>query len=124
MWEIRYVVRYQKLALNYIAVKFRAFWDVARCAYCLHHQGDNLIALMMEAVGTWSYIPEDSKLDTRHCENLKSHILLWHVTLNHTNRIFVLLHHKQTQLVWKELNACRTEYLHLRSDGDKNYCVR
>jgi hypothetical protein len=23
---------------------------------------------------TWQYIPEDSELHTRHCENLKSHI--------------------------------------------------
>jgi hypothetical protein len=44
------------------------------------------IALMMEAVCTfetsfnysvitWRYIPEDTKLHTRHCKNLKSHIL-------------------------------------------------
>jgi hypothetical protein len=44
----------------------------------------NAIALMMEAVRTsemsvhfnvttWCYIPEDSKLHTRRCDNLKSH---------------------------------------------------
>jgi uncharacterized membrane protein (DUF485 family) len=65
-------------------MKFRVFWDVALCshvevdrrfkgAYCLHHQGDEFTALMMEAVRTcetssnfnvttWLYITEDSKL--------------------------------------------------------------
>jgi hypothetical protein len=50
------------------------------------------VALMMEAVRTsetsvhfnvttWRYIPEDSKLHTRRCENLKSHtdVLLYTV---------------------------------------------
>jgi hypothetical protein len=69
--------------LNFKGMKFRVFWDVAPCshvevdqrfggAYCLHHQG----ILMMEAVNfnftTWRYIPEDSTLHTRCCENLKS----------------------------------------------------
>jgi hypothetical protein len=65
------------------------FWDILPCkmivdrryrgSYCLHHQG-----LMMEAVYTSEtsvnfnvttirYIPKDSKLHTRHRENLKSH---------------------------------------------------
>jgi hypothetical protein len=30
--------------------------------------------LVLFNVTTWHYIPEDSKLHTRHCENLKSHI--------------------------------------------------
>jgi hypothetical protein len=53
---------------------------------------DELIALMMEAVHTsetlvnfnvttWRYIPEDSKLHTHCCENLKSHILCSFVRL-------------------------------------------
>jgi hypothetical protein len=44
-------------------MKFRVFWDVAPCshvdvdqrfigAYCLHHQVDEFIALIMEAVRT------------------------------------------------------------------------
>jgi hypothetical protein len=52
--------------------------------YCLHHQDDEFIALMMEAIRTSEtsvnfnvitqrYISEDSKLHTRRCENLKSH---------------------------------------------------
>jgi hypothetical protein len=72
-------------------------WDVAQCsvvevyrrfrgAYCLHHQGDKwLIALMMEAVSTSETsinvyqttrrnVPEESRYQTRHCENLKSHV--------------------------------------------------
>jgi hypothetical protein len=46
-----------------VSMKFRVFWDVApfsqvdvdqyfRGAYCFHHQGDEWIALMMEAVCT------------------------------------------------------------------------
>jgi hypothetical protein len=64
------------------SMKFRVFWDVVPCshvevdrsfrgAYCLHHQGEEFIALMMEAVHTsetsvnfnvttWCYIQEDS----------------------------------------------------------------
>jgi hypothetical protein len=69
-------------------MRFRVFWDVLPCsqvdvgrrfrgAVCLQY-------LMMEAVRsdetsvniyltTWQYIPEDSKLHTRHRENLKCH---------------------------------------------------
>jgi hypothetical protein len=50
---------------------------------CLHHQGDLLITLMMEAARTSEtlvnfyqtiqcYNPEDSHLCTHHCEHLKS----------------------------------------------------
>jgi hypothetical protein len=44
-------------------MKFRVFWDVLLCS-----QVDVDIY-----VTTWQYIPEDSKLHTRRCENLKSH---------------------------------------------------
>jgi hypothetical protein len=68
-------------------MKFRVIWDVAACshvevgrrfggAYCLNHQGDLFIALMIEAVRTCEtsvhfnvttqhYIPEDSKLNDK-----------------------------------------------------------
>jgi hypothetical protein len=71
------------------------FWNVAPCslvefnqsfrgAYCLHHQDDTLIALMMGALSTYETlvnfyqttqrnISEDSHLRTHHRENLKSH---------------------------------------------------
>jgi hypothetical protein len=73
----------------------RAFWDIApyslvevnrrfRGLYCLHHQGDYFIRLLMEAVRISEtsvyynetarrYIPEGCNLHTRHRENLKSH---------------------------------------------------
>jgi hypothetical protein len=76
-------VRFQVLTAEII--KFTVFWDVASCSlvgadgrfrgeYCLHHQDDSLIfiVLMMEAIRTSEtsvyfkttrcYIPEDSKL--------------------------------------------------------------
>jgi hypothetical protein len=65
-------------------MKIRVLWDVAprsqvevyrrfRGVYCIHHQGDSFIALMMEAVRTSEtsvnlnattrhYIPEDFKI--------------------------------------------------------------
>jgi hypothetical protein len=60
------------------------FWDVAPCGHV--EVGRSFIALMMNAVRifetsahfnvtTRRYIPEDSKLHTRHHENLKSHKL-------------------------------------------------
>jgi hypothetical protein len=63
-------------------MKFRVFWDI--CACCFHHQGDEIIALIMEAartsetsvniyLTTWQYIPEDSELHARRRNNLKSH---------------------------------------------------
>jgi hypothetical protein len=75
-------------------MKFSVFWDIVPCSlrvdrrfrgvYCLHHQGDEWSSSLMEEVHTSEtsvysnetiqrYIPEDSKLHTRHCENLKSH---------------------------------------------------
>jgi hypothetical protein len=77
------------------APKIRAFWDIAPCSlvvvdrrfrgsYCLHHQGDEFIVLIMEAVHisetsisynetTRRNIPEVSNLHTRFRENLKCH---------------------------------------------------
>jgi hypothetical protein len=73
------------------------FWDVASCSLveiyrrfrgtCCLHQGDPLIALMMEVANssetsvnlgqtTWRNIREDSHLHSRCRENLKSHQIL------------------------------------------------
>jgi hypothetical protein len=62
--------------------KFTVFWDVAPSSHV--EVGRSFIALMMEAVRisetsahfnvtTRRYIPEHSKLHTRHHENLKYH---------------------------------------------------
>jgi hypothetical protein len=75
--------------LKFIKSKYRilVFWDVAPCSLGVdrrfHHQGDEFIALMMDAVRTSEssvysdttqrYIPEDSELHTRSRENLKYH---------------------------------------------------
>jgi hypothetical protein len=64
--------------------KFTVFWDVAPCNHV--EVGRSFIALMMEAVRisetsvhfngtTRLYIRKDSKLHTRHHENLKYHKL-------------------------------------------------
>jgi hypothetical protein len=72
--------------------KTKVFWDIIpwslevdqcfRGAYCLHHQGDGIMALMMEAVCTSEtpvysetilrYIPECYHLHTCRHENLNS----------------------------------------------------
>jgi hypothetical protein len=51
-----------------------------RWSYSLHHQGNMLEAVSTSEMlvnfykATWCNIPEDSRLHTRHCENLKSHL--------------------------------------------------
>jgi hypothetical protein len=69
-------------------MRFRVFWDVALHSYvAVDRNFRGAFALMMEAVRTsetsvnfnvtiWRYILEDSKLNTRCCEKLKSHKLV------------------------------------------------
>jgi hypothetical protein len=75
-------VRFQVLMT--VSMKFRVFWDVVTLK--LRVISEVWFTLMMEAVctpetlvnfnvTTKCYIPEDSKLHTRHCENLKSHMV-------------------------------------------------
>jgi hypothetical protein len=110
-------------------MKIRAFWDVSPCsligvdrrfrrAYCLHHKGDEINALMMEAVCTsetsvysetsWRCIPEDSNLHTRCHENLESHTTVrlcvhfptcfyWNAHVNHCG-CKIKLHHISTRM--------------------------
>jgi hypothetical protein len=87
------IVRFQ--VVTAVSTKFRVFWDVLQCsqidvdrcfrsACFLHYQGDECIALMMEAARTSEtsvdnyftrkYTPEDkSELHTLRSENFKSH---------------------------------------------------
>jgi hypothetical protein len=75
----------------------RVFWDVAPCSHIEVYRrfgGASIIramtALLTEAVRTsetsvnfnvttWRYIPEDTKLHTRRCEDLKSHCLILYI---------------------------------------------
>jgi hypothetical protein len=81
---MRWVGNVARIGDNRKLYKFTVFWDVAPCNHV--EVGRSFIALMMEAVrvsetsvhfngSTRRYIPEDSKLYTRHHENLKYHKL-------------------------------------------------
>jgi hypothetical protein len=94
------------------SVKFRGFWDVAPCS---HVEVDHrYIALIIAAVRTSEtsvkfnvttrhYIPEDSKLFTRHRENLKPQILNW--VLNLIGRKLIEALFKNLVLILKKVQC-------------------
>jgi hypothetical protein len=70
--------------LTAASLKIRAFWDVGPCsilvnrhfrgAYCLHHQGGEFIALMIEAVRTYKtsvYYNETTRRNIPEGSNLQ-----------------------------------------------------
>jgi hypothetical protein len=74
-----------------------------RDTYCLHHQGDEMIVFMMEAVRTSetsvhfnlttrSYIPEDSKLQYSQCFAIigNSLIVVYFLTLISLLRLLIV----------------------------------
>jgi hypothetical protein len=66
------------MPVNRTAIKFTVFWDVLLCnqvdidrgPYCLHHQDETSVNIYLI---TQQCTPEDSKLQSRRRENLKSH---------------------------------------------------
>jgi hypothetical protein len=84
-------------------MEFRIFWDVLPCSQVDADQHFRGIYLT-----TQQYIPEHSKLRTRHCENLKPHIVYMGFII-YNNRWYVV----HTAYKYGQFWECKIHNYHL-----------